>query len=375
MGSLKSNTIFLSHPKWPCQSISFSDPRLLSGSIDFSSSVVAPAEKELPSSKQARLIDWLTTLQYGRNYGKHVIVATNCDKFNVPILLLAAQQHLQGSRLTPRPRGFVSSLFKGSQFSDKKPLIDVWITSDMNILEGDISENQSLNAFLSLCQIASLFHMNREFRQDCQLRVNILSECSQADVRSTVAEKMLTVLKTCRIDAVVNVIALAEDERVQHAISDAESHHNAQASKSTSALASPPTSAAATEVPPPPSSEDGKWLDDIFGTGSIVQSVSKVNAKVINLIDTFAVAQEMQPLASSVVTSHDDIGGEVEMSSISREKFRDGFNRLDTRSKYHITAEIIKQHSSATIAVFLLAIEQVHPAFPSCAFDLYPCSV
>jgi solute carrier family 12 (potassium/chloride transporters), member 9 len=375
MGSLKSNTIFLSHPKWPCQSISFSDPRLLSGSIDFASSVVAPAEKELPSSKQARLIDWLTTLQYGRNYGKHVIVATNCDKFNVPILLLAAQQHLQGSRLTPRPRGFVSSLFKGSQFSDKKPLIDVWITSDMNILEGDISENQSLNAFLSLCQIASLFHMNREFRQDCQLRVNILSECSQADVRSTVAEKMLTVLKTCRIDAVVNVIALAEDERVQHAISDAESHHNAQASKSTSALASPPTSAAATEVPPPPSSEDGKWLDDIFGTGSIVQSVSKVNAKVINLIDTFAVAQEMQPLASSVVTSHDDIGGEVEMSSISREKFRDGFNRLDTRSKYHITAEIIKQHSSATIAVFLLAIEQVHPAFPSCAFDLYPCSV
>jgi hypothetical protein len=108
-----------------------------------------------------------------------------------------------------------------------------------------------------------------------------------------------------------------------------------------------------------PAAEDSKWLDDIFGSGSIVQSVSKVNAKVINLMDTFAVAQELQPLASSVVTSHDDIEGAVEMSDLSREMFRDGFNRLDSRSKYHIASEIIKQHSQATVAVFLLAIEQV----------------
>ncbi len=50
------------------------------------------------------------------------------------------------------------------------------------------------------------------------------------------------------------------------------------------------------------------------------------------------------------------------MSSISIEKFRDGFNRLDARSKYHITSEIIKQHSHATVAVFLLAVEQVRPS-------------
>ncbi len=365
MGSLKSNTLFLGHPKWPLKSISFSNPHLLSGSLDFTSSVVAPAEKELPAAKQARLIEWLNTLQYGRSYGKHVIVATNCDKFNVPILLLATQQHLQGSRSAPRARGYLSSLFKGSQSADKKPYIDVWITSDMNILQGEIAENESLNSFLSVCQIASLFHMNREFRQDCQLRVNILSECAQSDVRSTVAEKMLNVLKTCRIDAVVNVIALAEDERVQNALHDAEALTHSHQSQSDPPVTSPSSPSVDAVVPipasPPAASEDSKWLDDIFGTGSIVQSVSKVNAKVINLMDTLSVAQELQPLASSVVTSHDHVGSEVEMSSISLEKFRDGFNRLDARSKYHITSEIIKQHSHATIAVFLLAIEQVQP--------------
>jgi hypothetical protein len=360
MGSLKSNTLFLGHPKWPCQGVAFNDPRLLSGTLDFASSVVAPAQKELSSAKQARLIDWLNTLHYGRNYGKHVIVAVNTHKFNVPILLLQAQQHLQGSRLAPRPQSFFGSLFKGSVSSDKKPYIDVWITSDMNILQGDVAENKSLNAFLSVCQIASLFHMNREFRQDCQLRVNILSECAQADVRSTVAEKMLDILKTCRIDAVVNVIALAEDERVKHAISDAEAHSHSHASTDTpSSPSSTPTPPADAIVTVAPAAEDSKWLDDIFGSGSIVQSVSKVNAKVINLIDTFAVAQELQPLASSVITSHDDIEGAVEMSDLSREMFRDGFNRLDARSKYHITSEIVKQHSQATVAVFLLAIEQV----------------
>lgn len=235
----------------------------------------------------------------------------------------------------------------------------------MNILQGEIAQNESLNSFLSVCQIASLFHMNREFRQVCQLRVNILSECAQSDVRSTVAEKMLNVLKTCRIDAVVNVIALAEDERVQHAIHDAETHTQPHASQDVPLVASPSASSAdaAVTIPAstPAASEDSKWLDDIFGTGSIVQSVSKVNAKVINLMDTLSIAQELQPLASSVVTSHDQISSGVEMSSISREKFRDGFNRLDARSKYHITSEIIKQHSHATIAVFLLAIEQVQP--------------
>lgn len=365
MGSLKSNTLFLGHPKWPCQGVAFNDPRLLSGSLDFASSVVAPAQKELPSAKQDRLIDWLNTLQYGRNYGKHVIVAANTHKFNVPILLLQAQQHLQGSRMAPRPQGFFASLFKGSASSDKKPYIDVWMTSDMNILECDAAENESLNSFLSVCQIASLFHMNREFRQDCQLRVNILSECAQADVRSTVAEKMLNILKTCRIDAVVNVIALAEDERVKHAISDAEAQSHSHAS--TGAPSSPIAPSSEATVTVAPAAEDSKWLDDIFGSGSIVQSVSKVNAKVINLMDTFAVAQELQPLASSVVTSHDDIEGAVEMSDLSREMFRDGFNRLDSRSKYHIASEIIKQHSQATVAVFLLAIEQPsgHPTLAS----------
>lgn len=379
MGSLKSNTLFMGHPKWPCKSISFSDPRLLSGSLEFSTTVVAPAEKELPAIKKTRLIDWLNTLQYGRNYGKHVIVATNCDKFNVPILLLAAQQHLQGNRLAPRAQTFLASLVKGSQSSDKKPYIDVWITSDMNILEGDIANNESLNSFLSVCQIASLFHMNREFRQVCQLRINILSECAQVDVRSTVAEKMLNVLKTCRIDAVVNVIALAEDERVKHAISDAEASHSQKGTNSSAASPFVPSAtepAAPVTVPLPAASEDNKWLDDIFGAGSIVQSVSKVNAKVINLMDTFAVAQELQPLSSSVVTSHDNTGSEMEMSNISLEKFREGFNRLDARSKYHITSEIIKQHSQATVAVFLLAIEQVSsqchcfPIFASCLVNI-----
>jgi hypothetical protein len=249
----------------------------------------------------------------------------------------------------------------------------------MNILEGDIANNESLNSFLSVCQIASLFHMNREFRQVCQLRINILSECAQVDVRSTVAEKMLNVLKTCRIDAVVNVIALAEDERVKHAISDAEASHSQKGTNSSATSPSVPSAtepAAPVAVPLPAASEDNKWLDDIFGTGSIVQSVSKVNAKVINLMDTFAVAQELQPLSSSVVTSHDNTGSEMEMSNISLEKFREGFNRLDARSKYHITSEIIKQHSQATVAVFLLAIEQVlsqcHcvPIFASCSVDI-----
>jgi len=45
------------------------------------------------------------------------------------------------------------------------------------------------------------FPMNREFRQDCCLRVNILSECAQADVRSAVAEKVLLLLKNCRCAA------------------------------------------------------------------------------------------------------------------------------------------------------------------------------
>jgi hypothetical protein len=56
--------------------------------------------------------------------------------------------------------------------------------------------------------------------------------------------------------------------------------------------------------------------------------------------------------------SHHHVSSDVKMSSISLEKIRDGFNRRDIRSKYHI----IKQHSHTTIAVFLLAVEQVHPS-------------
>jgi hypothetical protein len=229
----------------------------------------------------------------------------------------------------------------------------------MDILQGDVSLNEALSSFLSVCQIASLFHMNREFRQDCQLRINILSEHTHADVRSSVAEKMLEVLKTCRIDAIVNVIALAEDERVKIAISDVEAHSHSVTSKVASS-AGASLHAPTGEAPiPAAAADESKWLDDIFGSGSIVQSVSKVNAKVMNLMDTFAVAQELQPVASAVVTSHDVSGSEVEMSNISLEMFRGGFKRLDSRSKYHIASEIIKQHSQATVAVFLLAIEQV----------------
>ena len=121
MGSLKSNTLFLGHPKWPCPSVAFNDPRLFSGDLDFATGVVAPVEKELPAAKRAKLVEWLDTLQYGHNYGKHVIVATNTDKFNVPILLLAAQQHLQGHRGAPRSQSWLASLVKGSQSSNKKP--------------------------------------------------------------------------------------------------------------------------------------------------------------------------------------------------------------------------------------------------------------
>ena len=37
--------------------------------------------------------------------------------------------------------------------------IDVWITSDMNMLQCDIADNEALTSVLSVCQIVSLFHM------------------------------------------------------------------------------------------------------------------------------------------------------------------------------------------------------------------------
>jgi potassium/chloride transporter 9 len=211
MGALKSNLVFFGHPKWPVTSLSFDDPRLFSGDLSMSTGtgVTAIAESELSAAKRARLIDWMDMIFYAHNYGRHVVIATNSHKFNVPILLLAARQHLEGHHGIPRKPNRLVSLFKGSQ-AQRKPFIDVWVTAD-------IEHHGALTAVLSVCQIASLFHMNREFRQDCALRVNLLIDFSDAGIRSAVAGKMVMLLKSCRIDAIVNVVSITDDVQSKNA--------------------------------------------------------------------------------------------------------------------------------------------------------------
>jgi uncharacterized membrane protein len=206
MGSLKCNLVFLSHPKWPCSSLAFDDPRFFSDSFSISTDATAIAESELCAAKRQKLIDWMDVLFYGHNYGKHVVIATNSLRFNVPILLLAARQHLSGHHSVSNKQSWLGSLLKGSQ-TDRKPFIDVWITAD-------IEHSEALGAVLSVCQIASLFHMNREFRHDCVLRVNLLIELTDSSVRSNVAGKMLMLLSSCRIEAVVNVVSITDTDDV-----------------------------------------------------------------------------------------------------------------------------------------------------------------
>lgn len=200
MGSLKCNLVFLGHPAWPCSSLAYDDPRLFSDSFSISTDAVAIAESELGATKRQTLIDWMDVLFYAHNYGKHAVIATNSHRFNVPILLLAARQHLAGHHSVTQEQNWLISLYKGSR-TDRKPFIDVWITAD-------IEHSEALGAVLSVCQIASLFHMNREFRHDCVLRVNLLIEFTDSSVRSNVAGKMLMLLSSCRIQAIVNVVSI-----------------------------------------------------------------------------------------------------------------------------------------------------------------------